>query len=87
MPATVSRTPVPVFAPDGPQIGRITSSGWSPLRKAFIALATVDAPWARAGGRVEVEWTVEARRSKVEARVVRLPFLDLPRKSAVPAGA
>jgi aminomethyltransferase len=87
VPAVVSRTPVPVFAPDGPQIGRITSSGWSPMRKEFMALATVDAPWARAGGRVEVEWTVEARRSRVEARVVSLPFLDLPRKSAVPAGS
>ena len=48
------------------------------MRKAYIALATLDAPWARAGGRVEVEWTVEARRSKVEGRVVRLPFVDLP---------
>jgi aminomethyltransferase len=85
VPATVSRTPVPVFAPDGPQIGRLTSSGWSPIRKAFIALATVDAAWARPGGRVEVEWTVEARRSNVGARVVGLPFVDLPRKRATPA--
>ena len=85
MPPTVSRVPVPVFAPDGPQIGRITSSGWSPLRKAFVALATLDGPWARPGGRVEVEWTVEARRSRVEARVVALPFLDLPRKRERPA--
>jgi aminomethyltransferase len=85
VPSTVSRTPVPVFAPDGPQIGRITSSGWSPIRKAFIGLATLDAPWARAGGRVEVEWTVEARRSKVGGRVVGLPFVDLPRRRALPA--
>ena len=85
VPATVSRTPVPVFAPDGPQIGRLTSSGWSPMRKAYIALATLDAPWARAGGRVEVEWTVEARRSRVAGRVVRLPFVDLPRKRELPA--
>jgi len=87
MPPTVSRVPVPVFAPDGPQIGRITSGGWSPLRKAFLALATLDGPWARPGGRVEVEWTVEATRSRVEARVVGLPFLDLPRKRARPAMA
>ena len=81
----VSRVPVPVYAPDGPQIGRMTSSGWSPQRKALIGLATVDAAWARAGGRVEVEWTVEARRSRVEARVVKLPFQVLPRKKALPA--
>jgi aminomethyltransferase len=85
VPSTVSRAPVPVFAPDGPQIGRVTSSGWSPLRKAFLALATLDAPWARPGGRVEVEWTVEARRSKVGGRVVGLPFVDLPRTRANPA--
>ena len=85
VPSTVSRTPVPVFAPDGPQIGRLTSSGWSPMRKAYIGLATLDAPWARAGGRIEVEWTVEARRSRVEGRVVKLPFVDLPRKRALPA--
>jgi aminomethyltransferase len=85
VPPTVSRTPVPVFAPDGPQIGRITSSGWSPIRKAFIALATLDAPWARPGGRVEVEWTVEARRSRVGGRVTGLPFVDLERRRALPA--
>jgi hypothetical protein len=32
------------------------------------------------GSRLQVEWTVEGRRGRVGAKVVQLPFLDLPRK-------
>jgi glycine cleavage system T protein (aminomethyltransferase) len=78
---TVDRSPVPVFA-DGAQVGKATSHGWSPLLKQAIALASVPPRHARAGGRLEVEWTVEGRRSRVKATVVELPFLDLDRKRA-----
>jgi hypothetical protein len=32
------------------------------------------------GTKLQVEWSVEGRRGRVTARVVELPFLDLPRK-------
>jgi glycine cleavage system aminomethyltransferase T len=80
--ATVSRAAVPVFAPGGGQIGRLTSSGWSPIRKQLIGLASVPREWSRTNTRLEVEWTVEGRRGRVPATVVPLPFLDLARKRA-----
>ena len=80
---TTDRSPVPVFAERGGQIGRATSRGWSPLLKQAIALASVPPSHERTGSRVEVEWTVEGRRGRVRGTVVELPFLDLPRKRAV----
>jgi len=76
----VDRSPRPVFGPGGRQIGRVTSLGWSPLLKAAIALASVPAEFDRPGRRVEVEWSVEGRRSRVGATVTALPFLDLERR-------
>jgi aminomethyltransferase len=82
VPAAVSRMPVPVFDVGGRQIGRATSTGWSPILKTAIALASVPPSHERAGSRLTVEWSVEGRRGRVNARVVGLPFLDLPRKRA-----
>jgi glycine cleavage system T protein (aminomethyltransferase) len=81
-PAAVSRAPVPVFDRVGRQVGRATSTGWSPILKKPIALASVPPAHERPGSRLAVEWTVEGRRGRVEATVVTLPFLDLPRKRA-----
>jgi aminomethyltransferase len=80
-PPTVSRAPVPAFV-DACQIGRVTSLGWSPLLKKMLALASIDAADSRPGSRLEVEWTVEARRHRVPATVVELPFFDPPRRRA-----
>jgi aminomethyltransferase len=80
-PPTVSRAHVPLLA-GGRQVGRVTSTGWSPLLKKMIALASVDLAYARTGNRVQVEWTVEAKRRLVSATVVDLPFFDPPRKRA-----
>jgi len=80
-PPTVSRTPVPVRA-GGRQVGRATSTGWSPLLKKMIALASVAAASSAPGTRLEVEWTVEARRRYVPATVAALPFFDPPRRRA-----
>ncbi len=77
----VDRTPVPVFA-DGRQVGKATSHGWSPILKQALALAFVPARYERVGTKLQVEWSVEGRRGRVTARVVELPFLDLPRKRA-----
>ena len=32
------------------------------------------------GTRLSAEWTVEGQRGRVDAKVVQMPFLDLPRK-------
>ena len=78
--ASVSRAAVPLFGAGGRQVGRVTSSGWSPTLKRVIGLASIDAASAGLGTRLGLEWTVEGRRGVVPATVVDLPFLDLPRK-------
>ncbi len=77
----VDRSPVPVFA-DGRQVGKSTSHGWSPILKQALALALVAPRYEKVGSRLQVEWTVEGRRGRVNATVVELPFLDLDRKRA-----
>lgn len=77
--AYVDRSPIPVFA-EGRQIGKSTSHGWSPILKQAVALAFVPPRYEKLGTRLTVEWTVEGRRGKVNATVVEMPFLDLPRK-------
>jgi len=76
---TASRAHVPVYE-GGRQIGRVTSSTWSPLLKKHIALASLAADYERPRTRVHVEWTVEARRGRVTGMVEPLPFFDPPRK-------
>jgi len=80
---TVDRSPVPVFAPGGTQqVGKVTTHGWSPILKRAVGLASVPASMEKVGTRLQVEWTVEGRRGRVDATVVPLPFLDLERKRA-----
>src|SRR5690349_10844435 len=76
--ATVNRDPVPVFYAGG-QVGKATSTCWSPTLKKMIALAALDAG-VRAGAPLEVEWSVEGERGRVRATAVDLPFLDLERR-------
>jgi aminomethyltransferase len=79
----IDRSPVPVFAAGGSQqIGKVTSHGWSPILKRAVGLASVPAASEQPGTRLQVEWTVEGRRGRVDATVVPLPFLDLDRKRA-----
>ncbi len=82
-PAAASRVAVPVKK-DGRQIGRATTTAWSPTLKRLLALATIDAPNFREGTRLEFEMTVEAVRHTVGATVVSTPFFNPPRKTAVP---
>ena len=80
---SVDRSAVPVFAPRGDrQIGKLTSHGWSPILKQAIGLASVPPSYEAPGSKLAVEWTVEGHRGRVDATVVALPFLDLPRKRA-----
>jgi aminomethyltransferase len=80
---SVDRSAVPVFAPRGDrQVGKVTSHGWSPILKQAIGLASVPPAYEAPGTALQVEWTVEGHRGRVNATVVPLPFLDLPRKRA-----
>jgi aminomethyltransferase len=81
--ATASRVAVPVFAGHR-QIGRMTSSTWSPVLKQMIGLATVETPFSAPGSRLEVEHTVDAVRHRVGARVVTTPFFNPKRKTQTP---
>jgi aminomethyltransferase len=80
--ATASRVAVPVFA-GGRQVGRMTSSTWSPVLKQMIGLATVEAGVSSPGTRLEVEHTVDAVRHRVAATVAATPFFNPKRKTAV----
>jgi aminomethyltransferase len=82
-PAATSRVAVPVVR-GSRQIGRATTTAWSPTLKRLIALATIDRPYYDEGTRVEFEITVEGVRHFVGARVVRTPFFNPPRKTATP---
>jgi aminomethyltransferase len=81
--ATASRVAVPVYR-GGRQIGRATTTTWSPVLKRLIALATLDRPHFAEGTLVQVEVTIEAVRHRVGARVVRTPFFNPARKTAMP---
>jgi aminomethyltransferase len=82
-PSAASRVAVPLMR-DGQQIGRATTTAWSPTLKRLIAIATIDAPFFAHGTRVEIELTVEARRYYVGATVVPTPFFNPKRKTATP---
>jgi aminomethyltransferase len=79
--ATASRAAVPVYK-GGRQVGRATTTTWSPVLKKLIALATMEAPHFAEGTGVEFEITVEAVRHRVPAAVVKTPFFNPPRKTA-----
>ena len=79
-PAGTSRVAVPVYN-GGAQVGRATSTTWSPVMKKLIALATIDAPHFAMGTRLEMEMTVDAVRRRARATVVPMPFFKPPRKT------
>jgi aminomethyltransferase len=78
--ATASRVAVPVYR-GGRQVGRATTTTWSPVLKKLIALATVKAPHFTEGTMLECEVTVEAVRHRVPATVVKTPFFNPGRKT------
>jgi aminomethyltransferase len=81
VPATASRVAVPVYRA-GRQVGKATSTTWSPTLKKMIALASVSHESAAVGSTLSLELTVEAVRKTVSAKVVPLPFFRPPRKTA-----
>jgi aminomethyltransferase len=73
--------PVPIYR-GGRQVGKATSTTWSPILKRVISLGLVENAFEAEGSRLDVEWTVEGTREKVGATVVRIPFFDPLRKRA-----
>jgi aminomethyltransferase len=83
VPGMASRTAVPVYR-GGRQVGKATSTTWSPTLKKMIALACVSREQSTVGTTLSMEMTVEAVRHTVSARVVELPFFNPARKTTVP---
>jgi len=81
--ATASRVAVPVYA-GTKQVGRMTSSTWSPTLKQMIGLATLEAPFSGLGTKLDVEHTVDAERHRVGAVVTKTPFFNPKRKTETP---
>jgi aminomethyltransferase len=82
-PSQASRVAVPVYAGDK-HVGKATTTTFSPLLKKLIALASVETGYSKPGTKLQMELTIEARRLKTTATVVKLPFFNPPRKTAVP---
>ena len=80
-----SRVAVPVYS-NGTQLGKATSTTWSPTLKEMIALATLNNDFAKSGAKVEIEITVEAVRHRVPATVTKTPFYNPKHKTATPVG-
>ena len=83
VPDTASRVAVPVYH-GGLQVGKATSTTWSPSLKKMIALASIHSRYAALGTEFQLEFTVEAVRHKVRATTKALPFFNPPRKMATP---
>jgi aminomethyltransferase len=85
--STASRVAVPIYDTNDAmavQIGKATSTTWSPTLKKMIALASVEARVSAPGMKLRMEYTVEAERHRVGATVAKLPFFNPPRKMAAP---
>ena len=82
-PSQASRVAVPLYVGDK-QVGKATSTTWSPVLKKMIALGSVETSYSQIGTKLQLEITIEAIHQKVTAQVVKIPFFNPPRKTAVP---
>jgi aminomethyltransferase len=82
-PTQASRVHVPVYAGDK-QVGKATTTAWSPVLKKMIALASVETAHSKLGNKLQMEITVESMRQKVTAKIVKIPFFNPARKTATP---
>jgi glycine cleavage system T protein (aminomethyltransferase) len=82
-PSQASRVAVPVYVGDK-QVGKATTTTWSPVLKKMIALASVETAHSREGTKLQMEITIEAMREKVTAKIVKTPFFNPARKMATP---
>jgi aminomethyltransferase len=82
-PSQASRVPVPVYSGDK-QVGKATTTAFSPILKKLIALASVSGEHSKIGTKLQMELTIEAQRKQTTATVVALPFFNPKRKTATP---
>jgi aminomethyltransferase len=82
-PSQASRVAVPVYVGDK-QVGKATTTTWSPVLKKMIALASVETGQSEVGNKLQMEITIEAVRQRVTAKIVKIPFFSPARKTAVP---
>ena len=82
-PAQASRVAVPVYSGEK-QVGKATTTTWSPTLKKMIALASLEKESAEPGKPLQMEITIEAMRLKANVKVTTLPFFNPPRKTATP---
>ncbi len=82
-PSQASRVAVPVYLGEK-QVGKATTTTWSPVLKKMIALASIETAHSQLGTKLQMEITIEAVRQKVTAKVVKIPFFNPARKTMVP---
>jgi len=82
-PSQASRVAVPVYL-DEKQVGKATTTTWSPVLKKMIALASIESAHSQLGNKLQMEITIEAMRQNVTAEVVKVPFFSPARKTVVP---
>jgi len=82
-PAQASRVAVPVYSGDK-QVGKATTTSWSPTLKKMISLASLETEYSKAGTQLQMEITIEAIRLKTNVKVTTLPFFNPARKTATP---
>ena len=82
-PAQASRVSVPVYSGDK-QVGKATTTTWSPTLKKMIALASLETEHSKPGTSLQMEITIEAIRLKTNVKVTTLPFFSPARKTATP---
>jgi aminomethyltransferase len=80
-PSQASRVAVPLYSGEK-QVGRATTTTWSPILKKMIALASVETEHSKLGTQLQMEITIEAIRLKTNVKVTGLPFFNPPRKTA-----
>src|SRR5437763_9676599 len=82
-PAQASRVAVPVYSGDR-QVGKATTTSWSPTLKKMIALASIETEQSKTGTPLQMEITIEAIRLKTNVKVTKLPFFNPKRKTTTP---
>jgi aminomethyltransferase len=82
-PTQASRVAVPVYLGEK-QVGKATTTSWSPVLKKMIALASIETAHSQLDTKLQMEITIEAVRQEVTAKVVKIPFFNPARKTMVP---
>jgi len=82
-PSQASRVAVPLYSGEK-QVGKATTTSWSPILKKMIALASVETEHSKLGTQLQMEITIEAIRLKTNVQVTALPFFNPARKTVTP---